>query len=109
MNLFAYILVLIAVLVVAAGALGVVTDLYLLSVIAFVVILALIVYKDRRNFERDSILLLRRTRFGRGFIKRTGERFPRFWKVLGTIGVFFGFSASIYIFYFSKYPTYIWK
>lgn len=99
MDLFKYLLVLVAALVVLIGAMELM-DLYLLSVISFAVILALLVWKDRKNFKRDGILLLRRTKFGRGFIRRTGRRFPRFWKVLGTIGVFFCFGASIYIFYF---------
>ena len=100
MGSFAYVLVLIAVLMLGTAALWTVIDLYLLSVIAFAVILALLVWKDRRNFKREGILLLRRSQFGRKFIRRTGRRFPRFWKVLGTIGVFFCFSASVYIVYF---------
>ncbi len=100
MGSFISILVLIAVLALGIIALNVVSDLYLLSVLAFVAVLVLIVCRDRKNFEREGIVLLRRTQFGRGFIKRTGERFPRFWKALGTIGVFFGFGASVYIVYF---------
>lgn len=100
MGSFKYLLVLIAVLAALAAALELVVDLYLFSVVAFIAVMVLIIYNDRGNFKRDSILLLRRTRFGRGFIRRTGRRFPRFWKVLGTIGVFFCFGASVYIIYF---------
>ncbi len=99
MGLFKYLLVLVVALVVLIGAMGLM-DLYLLSVVAFAVIMALLVWNDRKNFKRDGIVLLRRTGFGKEFIRRVGRRFPRFWKVLGTIGVLFCFGASVYIIYF---------
>lgn len=97
MGSFRNLVALIIILSLGAVALEVITDLYLLSIVAFAAALALIAYRDRRNLKRDSILLLRRTRAGSGLIKRLGGRFPRFWKGLGVAGVFFGFGASIYI------------
>ncbi len=99
MGSFGYLLVLVAAAAAMVAVMGI-ADLYLLSVLAFIAILALMVYRDRRNFRRESILLLRRTKAGRGFIRRAGERFPGFWRALGTIGVFAGFGASIYMVYF---------
>lgn len=74
-------------------------DPYLVSVLVFVLLLAVYVYKDRKKFERQSIVLLRRTTRGRGFIIRLADRFPRFWKHLGTIGVFGCFAASVFVVY----------
>ncbi len=74
-------------------------DPYLLSVIIFAFLLALYVYKGRKKFERQSIVLLRRTTRGRNAIIKIAERFPCFWKHLGTAGVGIGFVASIFVFY----------
>ncbi len=74
-------------------------DPYTLSVLVFVVFLALYVYRDRKKFERQSIVLLRRTTRGRGFIIKLADRFPRFWKHLGNLGVFACFAASVFVVY----------
>jgi membrane-associated protease RseP (regulator of RpoE activity) len=74
-------------------------DLYTASVLVFIAILALFFYRDRKNVERQSILLLRKTRKGRGFITGLGRRFPRLWLVYGTLAVGIGFYVSAYIFY----------
>lgn len=74
--------------------------LYLGSVVAFVIVLVAILFIDRKNIKRDSILILRKTQKGKKLLKRVGERFPRGWKVFGMIGVFVTFGASIYGVYF---------
>lgn len=74
-------------------------DPYLISVLVFIVVVAVVVYKDRKKFERQSVVLLRRTTKGRNFIVRLAEKYPAFWKHLGTAGVFIGFGASIFVFY----------
>ena len=74
-------------------------DPYLISVLVFVVLLVVYVYRARKKFERQSILLLRRTTRGRNFIIRLAERHPVFWQHVGTGGVFVGFGASIFVFY----------
>ncbi|MBL7206739.1 MAG: site-2 protease family protein [Candidatus Aenigmarchaeota archaeon] len=70
-------------------------EFYTISIIAFIAVLAFIVYKDRKKIERESLLLLRRTERGRDILTGIGRRFPRFWKYLGVIGVFLGFYISI--------------
>ncbi len=75
-------------------------DWYTISILVFVVILAVIFYRDRKNVERQSILLVRRTQRGKKGIIKIGQRFPRFWKGLGVVGVVMGFLMSIYIVYF---------
>lgn len=67
-----------------------------LSIVIFILILAVMVYRDRRNFKRESILLLRRTQTSRNFIVRLGNRFPRFWKGLGTVSAIVGIFVSIW-------------
>lgn len=75
-------------------------DLYTVSVIAFVAIMALIFWIDRKNVKRESILLLRKTQRGKPFLEWLGGRFRGFWKVVGTIGVAVCFGMSFYILYF---------
>lgn len=72
-------------------------DPYFLSVIAFIVILALVVYKDRRKVERQGVLLLRKSQLGKRGIVQLGERWPRFWKWFGNVGVAVGFAGSLWI------------
>jgi membrane-associated protease RseP (regulator of RpoE activity) len=75
-------------------------DLYSISVIVFAAILAVIFYRDRKNVERQSVLLLRRTQRGKRGLMNLGRRFPRFWKGLGVVAVIFSFIISVFIVYF---------
>ncbi|MBN1896395.1 MAG: site-2 protease family protein [Candidatus Aenigmarchaeota archaeon] len=70
-------------------------DLYLVSVIIFVILLALLVYKDRKSFQRESIFLLRRSKRGRGFLTKIGTTCPGGWKVVGFVSVITGFIVSV--------------
>ncbi len=74
-------------------------DLYTLSILVFASLLALFFYKDPKNVERQSVLLLRKTKKGKVFLTRLGRRFPRLWWVYGMLAVGVGFYVSVYIFY----------
>ncbi|NOX71953.1 MAG: hypothetical protein GXO64_04640 [Candidatus Micrarchaeota archaeon] len=75
-------------------------DFYALSVILFVILLVAVLYKDRKNLERNSILLIRRTNKGSRTIRKIALRCPRFWKWVGNAGIIIGFVVSVYILYF---------
>ncbi len=75
-------------------------DWYTVSVAVFILLLICILYKDRKNISRQSVLILRRTERGKGFLLQLGRRFPQFWKSLGTLGVCTGFFMSGYIVYY---------
>jgi membrane-associated protease RseP (regulator of RpoE activity) len=70
-------------------------DLYTVSVLVFVVILAVLIYRDRKKYTRESIFLLRKTKRGRGLIIRIGTKYPRGWKAVGLIAVVTGFIVSV--------------
>ena len=73
-------------------------DVYTWSVLVFVLILAAYVYRSRAKFKRESgIFLLRRTERGKKFLEQLGRRWPRFWKVVGGLGVAAGFYFSLEI------------
>jgi len=80
--------------------------LYVSSVVVFVIALVILLFMDRKNVKRDSILILRKTQKGKNLLKRIGGRFPRGWKVLGMIRVFITFGASIFGVYFLLNVTY---
>ncbi|MFH1977911.1 MAG: site-2 protease family protein [Candidatus Aenigmatarchaeota archaeon] len=69
--------------------------LNIVSIVAFIVIVALLVLKDRKKFQRDAVLLVRRTQRGKELIIRLGRSHPTFFRRLGNIGVVIGFIASI--------------
>jgi membrane-associated protease RseP (regulator of RpoE activity) len=74
--------------------------LYVFSVVVFVIALIIILFIDRKNIKRESIIILRKTQKGKRLLKRIGSRFPRGWKFLGMIGVLVTFCASVYGLYF---------
>ncbi|MEM5879086.1 MAG: site-2 protease family protein [Candidatus Aenigmatarchaeota archaeon] len=65
-------------------------DLYLFSVLAFVLFLVFLIYRDRKNIEFHYLLLMRRTKTGIKILDKLAK--PKmFWKALGTVGVFVAF------------------
>jgi len=72
-------------------------DYYLLSVIAFFAVLAVLIYRDRKKIQISYYLLyMRRTSRFRNFIDSVAKAAPRFWKVFGTIGVIVAFCAMFF-------------
>lgn len=62
-------------------------DLYSLSVLVFFAVLAVLIYRDRKNIEFKYVLFIRRTkRFGR-IIDDIAYASPRFWKAVATLGI----------------------
>lgn len=69
-----------------------------MSIIAFYVILALLVYKHRKNIEFHKIFLLFKTK--RGIELMTSLSKSRFWKYYGYAAIPVGFAGMIFILYF---------
>jgi membrane-associated protease RseP (regulator of RpoE activity) len=61
-------------------------DLYLLSVLFFFGILAVLIYRDRKNIDVKYVLFMRRTKKFRDVLDRIAQRSVTFWKIFGTIG-----------------------
>ena len=62
-------------------------DMYLASVLIFFAILAVVIWRDRKNIEVKYVLLMRRTKKGKKMIDRIVNISPKIWKIIGTIGV----------------------
>ncbi len=72
--------------------------LYTSSAIIFIIIVAALLFRDRKNVKRESgILFLRRTQRGKKFLLRLGTRYSRFWKQLGNLAVLAGFAMSVWM------------
>jgi len=54
---------------------------------AFILVVGLLIYRDRKKVKFESIVFIRRTKKGRDFIDRTAKKHRTFWSVLGTLGV----------------------
>ncbi|MFH0889997.1 MAG: site-2 protease family protein [Candidatus Aenigmatarchaeota archaeon] len=62
-------------------------DLLTSSAIAFFVIMAILVYTDRKNIEFKNILLLRRTKRGIRLINSIAKSAPKFWNFVGLLAI----------------------
>ncbi len=74
-------------------------DLYLISVILAFAILAVAIYKDRKNIEFKYILFMRRTKRFRDEIDKIAQKSPMFWKIIGNIGIIISFFVMFYTLY----------
>ncbi len=54
---------------------------------AFILIIGLFIFRDRKNVKFDKIVFMRRTSKGRNFIDRVAKSNRGFWKYAGTVGV----------------------
>lgn len=72
-------------------------DLYLLSVLAFVALVAFLIWRDRANVEwRYGVLFMRRTERFKDGISALAARSPRLWKGISTFAIFVCFVAMAY-------------
>ena len=62
-------------------------DILTLSAIAFFVIMAIIIYVDRKNIEFKYIMVLRRTKRGIKIIDSIAKLSPKFWNFVGLIAI----------------------
>ena len=75
-------------------------DLYLLSVILFFSLLAVLIYGDRKNIDISYyVIFMRRTKKFRNVIDKIARKSILFWKIVGTI-------AFIVCIFFMAYGTY---
>ena len=79
----------------------------LISLIIFFLILFVIFKWKRDKFEvQGKILALYRTKIGIKAMDSLASKFPRFWKIIGFLGILTGFAGMILIFYILINGTY---
>ncbi len=81
------------------------TDLNILSIIIFLLIAVAVLWRDRENIERYSIVFVRRTQKGIDFLDRVAGLGPRAWQVWATVGVAAGFIILALMFFVVLYYT----
>ncbi len=79
-------------------------DPYILSVLVFVAVLALLLFIDRENVEVNNyVLFMRRTNRGRGLIERIASFSDSFWSKVGNISNIIGIGGMVFAFVFIGY------
>lgn len=53
----------------------------------FIIVIALLIYGDRRKVKLEGVILIRRTKKGRDFIDRIATGASGFWRVAGVVGI----------------------
>ncbi|MEM0473393.1 MAG: site-2 protease family protein [Candidatus Aenigmatarchaeota archaeon] len=71
-------------------------NIEIITVLAFLFVMSIVIYRDRKNFEFKSGLILRRSTKGKEFIYRFAEKNEKALKIIGTVGIVIGILASFY-------------
>jgi len=73
----------------------------LVFAVLFYGLILLFISRNKKDFEfHGKVIALYRTKLGLKWMDRISKICPRFWKVLGIIGVLVGFAGMAFIFYF---------
>ncbi|MFH0832724.1 MAG: site-2 protease family protein [Candidatus Aenigmatarchaeota archaeon] len=67
----------------------------LISFVIFILVIAILIYRDRAKVKRDGILLIRRTKKGRNFIDNVAKSHKKFWNYFTTFGIIIAIIALI--------------
>ncbi|MBU5687956.1 MAG: site-2 protease family protein [Candidatus Aenigmarchaeota archaeon] len=78
----------------------------LISVLVFGIILAIIIYKDRKNIEFKTGLIIRRSTRGKKLLYSFAAKHEKTLKIIGTIGIVISVLASLYGMYLLLHSTY---
>ncbi len=69
------------------------------SFLVFIFLIAVLIYRDRRNVKIEGIVLMRRTQKGKSFIERIASRHKRLWNAFFTIAVVVSFPVMLFTFW----------
>lgn len=67
------------------------------DVVTFYVLAILLLYVFRSKFEFQGIVALFKTQFGVKFMTNLGKKHPKFWNIVGMIGIVVGFLGMAFI------------
>jgi membrane-associated protease RseP (regulator of RpoE activity) len=76
-----------------------ISDPYFVSVVMFFALLGIIIYRDRKNVEFHTVVIMRRTERFRGFIEWVANLSPRFWRAASTLGIGLAVLLGSYMIY----------
>lgn len=81
------------------------SDPNVLAIVLFVTVSAVLLWRDRENVERYSVVFVRRTKKGIDWLDRIATVMPRIWRQWANLGVVIGFGLMIFIFAAVFYQT----
>ena len=76
-----------------------ISDPYFVSVVMFFALLGIIIYRDRKNMEFHTVVVMRRTERFRGLIEWVANISPRFWRAASTLGIALAVLLGSYMIY----------
>lgn len=74
-------------------------DAYFMSVVLFFAILGVVIYRDRKNVEFHTVVVMRRTERFRNLIDKIANISPRFWRIAATLGIL----MAVYVMFYGSY------
>lgn len=81
------------------------TDPNILSIIVFLAFAAYLLWRDRENIERYSVIFVRRTKKGIHYLDEVARLNPRIWRIWSTVGIVVGFGLMLLIFVLVLHQT----
>jgi len=67
----------------------------LIAFAIFILVIVILVYRDRKNVKRQGIMIMRRSKKGRDTIDKIAKKHPRFWKGVGNFGIIVAICVMI--------------
>src|SRR3989344_5214527 len=67
----------------------------ILAFIAFIAVVAILIYLDKKKIKREGVMIIRRTQKGKSFIDRAAKKYPRFWNAFFSVGVIISIPIMI--------------
>ena len=74
-------------------------DAYFMSVVLFFAVLGVVIYRDRKNVEFHTVVVMRRTERFRDLLDWIANLSPRFWRLAATLGIL----MAVYVMFYGSY------
>jgi len=78
----------------------------LISVLLFLGVLAILIYRDRKNIEFKSGIIMRRSNAGKDFIYKFSEKYEKTLRIIGNIGIVVAAIATFFAMFILMQSTY---
>jgi membrane-associated protease RseP (regulator of RpoE activity) len=75
-------------------------DINMVSFLLFLLIIAVLIYRNRKGVKLEGVVIIKRTSRGKRAIDRIAKRYSRFWNILSFIGIIVAIPALIFSTYF---------
>ncbi len=73
--------------IVVAALLSQITSMDIALFTGFIIVIAGLIFSDKKNVKLEGIVIIRRTKKGRHFIDKIANKWPGFWRKMSTAGI----------------------